>query len=666
MSPNVQGFVPSETAVDTVELLAFEITSGISGTYDTVNTYDTSRTMYLWQYYSESNTDDFSDMGLSFHWVDSNTIGWQRGLSVTDDIQVKIQFVEFATSAGVTTYEVGPISSVGAQAIGGTVDMSETFIIYGGCTATGGYSNTQMYPRIYLSSTTQVTWANWASDSWSNSYCQVVEVTGATVQRGYSEFSSSTTLTVDIGDPIVIANTMMLAQIGEDAVTNIDADEFSMKYEMSTTDDILFTRDDSTRDANVQWEVVEWPSDVTVAHYTANKGAPNKYVDVTITEVDTSRAFVIHANSKGGAPQSSVGVLNYGDDTWYGSASTATFTSSTVVRASEIFSSVGAASGYIQVIEFPEPNNAPTNDATPACINLDDSTYLYARYRTYIFTSNVSDADGYADIDYVDLMLFQPSPLATLWKIRYDEDTNVFSEIDGTSNIELITGSSSYVKSGNDLDITWHLKIEWAHSDELNTRLRQWVYDAAAGSDDDTYSVDYDTETRLDYSAVPTMDDKTGTAYRGRIDQTNVFGEGTLKYYGTTLIPASSEVDVWMSCPDVASSPWSDTTLTSGAFAISGVADDVVGEDTYTFKPVAEGAGSGGASLYYTTDLTDTYIADEIVMRAIWNDDPQNRTGIGDTITLYMQIQYEYDDANVTYADGWYYLSYEYDSGTYA
>jgi len=92
--------------------------------------------------------------------------------------------------------------------------------------------------------------------------------------------------------------------------------------------------------------------------------------------------------------------------------------------------------------------------------------------------------------------------------------------------------------------------------------------------------------------------------------------------------------------------PWSDLTLTSGAFVVTCYADDALGQDTYTIKPVLEGAGSGGSSQYYTTDLTDTYIADIVQVQSYSVSD--SRVNINDNVNVDVTLYYDYDDSQVT------------------
>ncbi len=282
-------------------------------------------------------------------------------------------------------------------------------------------------------------------------------------------------------------------------------------------------------------------------------------------------------------------------------------------------------------------NNAPSNDGC-TLEDPDDSDNLYALYKDYTFTSNVSDADGFADIDYIEMSCYSGS---AYWTVRYDEDIDTFSEEAGASYITL-QGASAAVEAGNDIDVTWEIQIEWAHGDLTNYDLRQYVVDDEPESDTDDYDLNYDYETRLDITTGPTLSDGTGTVDRGDYNQLDsVTASGTIDYYNSAISPDSGDVDVWISCTDVAGGPWSDLTLSAGAFSTTVDSDDIVGLDSYTFKVVAEGGGAGGTDLSHATH-TDTYIADRLQV-TITADDTSviNGTQVNFTLT----VVYDYDNS---------------------
>ncbi len=286
-------------------------------------------------------------------------------------------------------------------------------------------------------------------------------------------------------------------------------------------------------------------------------------------------------------------------------------------------------------------NNIPSNDGS-VLTNPSDTDNLYAAYQEYLFTSNVSDADGFADIDYIELSAYSGS---SYWTVRYDEDTDTFSEELGASYI-VLGGSSSATEAGNDIDVTWYIEIDWSHSDLTNYDLRQYVVDDEPESDTDDYDLNYDYETRVDITTGPTLSDGSGTVDRGDYDTLDgITATGTIDYYNSAISPDSGDVDVWVSCADVAGGPWSDTTLTAGAFSVTVDSDDVVGLDTYNFKVVEEGAGSGGADLCQSSE-SDTYIADRMVITITADS---NSVVNGTQVNFTVSVIYDYDDSAFSY-----------------
>ena len=302
--------------------------------------------------------------------------------------------------------------------------------------------------------------------------------------------------------------------------------------------------------------------------------------------------------------------------------------------------------------ESEETNAAPVNSQTPVCTNMVDTDNLYAGYKTFLFTSNITDANGYEDIDYIRLSSYDEDSSQLRWTVQYSQESNGFSEASNPAGyIDLLTGSCEYSKSGNAIDITWHIKIEWTSSpyiledDDLVQRVKDYSNDLVTNE----YNSNYDYVSKLDF--LPMLSDGSGNLTRGNIND-DITATGTVIYYGSVNnFPPSDQVDAWVSCADVAGSPWSDTTLTSGAFSMTVDSDDVVGEDTYTFKIVKEGEGLGGTDFAHETH-THNYVADRIKVMSytIVNPSGDNRNNIGTTYTIDIELHYDYDGTDV--ADG--------------
>ncbi len=290
----------------------------------------------------------------------------------------------------------------------------------------------------------------------------------------------------------------------------------------------------------------------------------------------------------------------------------------------------------------------PQNDQAPVLQNPDDTDNMYAMLRNYQITAYVSVPDGYAAIEYIDLWIYNDARTQNYTILRYNENTNSFSDIGGTGYVILQTGLCSAIRSGNDIDATFVIQIDWDHPDVSNVDVWQYVYDYNATSDADWYEVNWDIETRLNYTSTPSItSDDGGTVDRGDLDEA-FHMTGTIVYLGSTTSPISSGVDVWVSASQygVNVGPWIDATLTAGAFDVTCYADNLVGMDTYTVKVVPDGAGSGASDLYIAASVTDTYIADRIRVQSYSVAD--NRVNIGTSVYVYVTLVYEYLSQQVT------------------
>ena len=297
-----------------------------------------------------------------------------------------------------------------------------------------------------------------------------------------------------------------------------------------------------------------------------------------------------------------------------------------------------------QVVWSAAPNNAPTNDNAPTLVNPDDTNYLYARYRYYIITTNVSDADGWDTINYVELSLYDDSRSSLEWTVRYTVATDTFS-IEAGNSVVVLGSSSRATGSGSNLDIVWYIKIDWSHADLSNTDTRQYVYDGLIGVEN-FYETNWNVETRLTITGL-SVNDGQGIGNRGSLNGSYLV-TGTIIYLGSVdNYPLSNETDVWLSSSEYGANigPWSDLTPVSGFFSVTAYADDVVGLDTLTITVVTESAGSGGSDLLSTATQT-SYITDRVQVQSYSASD--SHANIGDIVTIDVELAYEYDTAPVT------------------
>ncbi|MFW9809855.1 MAG: hypothetical protein ACFFE6_10815, partial [Candidatus Thorarchaeota archaeon] len=297
------------------------------------------------------------------------------------------------------------------------------------------------------------------------------------------------------------------------------------------------------------------------------------------------------------------------------------------------------------------PSYAPVNDQAPTLDNPSDTDNMYAQYLEYQVTAYVSDQNGFSDIAYLELGIWDNGETTEYCRFRYDEDTNTFSEqYDIGTVISLNTGSSTAIESGTDINATFYFIVDWDFPDSSDLVARCSVRDTQTLSDTDSYgspSVTWDVETRLDYTGSLGVDDASGTADRGDLDSSFSF-TGTIIYYTSVDdYPSSAAVDVWVSASEYGTNvgPWSDTDLASGVFDVTCYSDDVVGQDTYTVKVVEEGGLSTDPDLYYTTSATDTYIADQVQVQSY--SVANSRVNVSDNVDIEVTLYYAYDSTAV-------------------
>ena len=307
-------------------------------------------------------------------------------------------------------------------------------------------------------------------------------------------------------------------------------------------------------------------------------------------------------------------------------------------------------------ITYDPPNTVPVNDQAPTLDNPTDTDNLYAQYIKYQITVYVSDTDGFADIDYLEIGLWDNGRSTEYVRFRYDEDTDTFSEVYDSGTVATIdAGSSTATESGNDIDATFYITVDIDFPDTSDLDAKCYVIDAGTDDDTDWYEVNWDTESRVDVVTF-TLDDGSYTSDRGTYDtEDSITATGTLEYYGSNTA-VTDFYDVWVSCADIAGSPWSDLTLTAGAFSMTVDSDDVVGLDTYWVHVVDNGAGSAGTKINQTS-LSDTYIAD-VVNVADWasgvvpsyGDYPADAWyNVGSNINVWAGLLYQYDESWVGY-----------------
>ncbi|MFW9963398.1 MAG: hypothetical protein ACFFCX_07535 [Candidatus Sifarchaeia archaeon] len=284
------------------------------------------------------------------------------------------------------------------------------------------------------------------------------------------------------------------------------------------------------------------------------------------------------------------------------------------------------------------PNQVPTNDTDFLSMleNPDDTDNMYAMYRFYVMTTNVSDGNGFDMIEYVEVSLYDNFRSQVVWTVRYTVATDTFTIQQGSDSI-ILAPLSLAVGVGNQLEIKWVIKISWDHLDLADIDIRQFVTDGI-DTDEDFYEVNWDVETRLDYSSVPSLSDD-----RGDVTTANLVATGSVIYLGSTRSPLANETDIWV-IHDI-SGTWSGN-LVADSFSISSVGSSTsVRLNTYTFKIVIEGTGAGGTDLYHSTSVTDTFITDRIEVYQAGVVDSRINTDVD--CEVWWRARFEYDSVEI-------------------
>lgn len=304
-------------------------------------------------------------------------------------------------------------------------------------------------------------------------------------------------------------------------------------------------------------------------------------------------------------------------------------------------------SWHIEKMYIKLTNSAPKN-YVPTCSNLDDTDNLYAGYKYYQVTTSHTDADGYGDFSYIYLYLYDNNRDDSRWRLRYHEDTNEFSDFgDSYDYLTFDADGSSYSKTSTSLKITFTFMINWNHPSLDDIDLRVSSYDGAGVSDTDYYEVNWDICRNLELSNFD-LDDGFGTGDRGDPGG-NILSSGIITYKGSTLHPPSDQIDVYVTCSSIDTSPWEATDFSGvdGSFSVNVDAGLFVGSQTYTCIVVEEGNGASSYNLlWYLDDNSHSYITDRVVLQQI--DAIDNRVNVDESVDVSFWLQYEYDNTNVT------------------
>lgn len=289
----------------------------------------------------------------------------------------------------------------------------------------------------------------------------------------------------------------------------------------------------------------------------------------------------------------------------------------------------------MQTFNVLSTNNDPTNDA---CVitNMDDSDNLYAQRLWYLVSYDVTDSDGFADVDYCEVRFKQGGSTRAIF--RYDEDTDTFSVESGSSTWSL-DGSSSATESGNTINMTFKVQPQWDATEEASLEIECYVVDDEPASDTDTMQSNYfDVVTSVVVSGFSCDDD------RGNTGQTITFS-GTLHYAddpgsgsATTFTIPDAEITA-VHVYNSTDSSMANNSTSSGAFSVSFSAES--NPRTETYNCYVNGADADFTD--FEDSNTDAFVADDLQIYNL-----QTVEFLGNAKYRYeTQIKYGSDSANI-------------------
>lgn len=284
-------------------------------------------------------------------------------------------------------------------------------------------------------------------------------------------------------------------------------------------------------------------------------------------------------------------------------------------------------------------NTAPTNDQC-SITDMDDTGNLYAQRTWYTVDYDVTDQDGYADIDYAEVRFKQGTLLRATF--RFDEDTSTFSIQTNSTQWDLDVASCSNVSSGTYINMTFKVKPQWDAIEEADLEIECYVVDAAAASDTDVMQTNY-FDVVTDLVTTFTLDDD-----RGSISQT-ITASGSITYSGSSLYPPDAEFTSVSVYDSLNNNEGSDASIVNGAWSVTFSAPSTVGIDTYNlFINMTDADYTDGEE----TSPTDTFITDRFEFVSVSDDTGDQRIDVSSTFELRYQIRYDYDDVTFDSSKG--------------
>jgi len=288
-----------------------------------------------------------------------------------------------------------------------------------------------------------------------------------------------------------------------------------------------------------------------------------------------------------------------------------------------------------QVYAWNESNHRPSV-LSALCTNIDGDN-MYAGYRNYTLTLNVTDEDGFADIHYASVSL-RTVYLAVAFKIGWFEDNNTFVK-ETNGDITLQTSLCSNVSAGNQIDLTFSITIEVACTQDLDMLIYGAVNDTVGAEREVSWGLGYDIITSSVVTGSLSDDRGNGGA--------TIYASGTALYYNSTIGLASDYYDIWCYNEQGYANYSTSTISINGAFNITVITAPAVVLVDYKMSVRAEGEGVADTD-YSAIDAEDSYISDEIYItfsREIYAPSSE------EIVRITPHISFQYDDTEVTNYD---------------
>jgi len=291
-------------------------------------------------------------------------------------------------------------------------------------------------------------------------------------------------------------------------------------------------------------------------------------------------------------------------------------------------------------------NNAPGADAS-SIENMDDGDNVYSQLRDYNLILNVSEADGIAELDFIQYAL----EIGSGWvNGTIDAQSNAHTFQAGSTNCTV--GAVTNVTTATTANYTVPIKTDWDIISASDNDIHLWVNDTVgANSGWSEIKTDYfDTVNDLVTNAIECTDgnnpDRVDISSSIQIDFTVRYENDPSSGVATTFYPPDAEFTSISVYDSANNNEGTDNSIVNGAGSVTFNAPAAVGSDTYNlYIDMADADYSDGEE---TT--TETVITDRIVAYSEALDD--TRVDINANIEWRIKAVLDYDDHPLGAGDG--------------